>query len=58
MVLSLIALYKALGGGWEPGRLRPLVDDATRRQMQDVTDWGGMLDQPLPLADAPSGVSN
>ncbi|MGA9163397.1 MAG: efflux transporter outer membrane subunit [Thiobacillus sp.] len=58
MVLSLIALYKALGGGWEPGRLRPLVDDATRQQMQDATDWGGMLDQPLPLADAPAGVSN
>jgi len=58
MVLSLIALYKALGGGWEPGRLRPLVDDATRQQMQGVTDWDGMLDQPLPLADAPAGASN
>jgi outer membrane protein, multidrug efflux system len=58
MVLSLIALYKALGGGWEPGRLRPLVDDATRRQMQDVTDWDGMLDQALPLPDAPPGAPN
>ena len=48
IVLSLIALYKSLGGGWEPGRLRPLVDDATREQMQSVTDWQGMLDQPLP----------
>ncbi|HKX57615.1 MAG TPA: TolC family protein, partial [Xanthomonadales bacterium] len=48
IVLSLIALYKALGGGWEPGRERPLVDDATREQMQSVTDWQGWLDQPLP----------
>lgn len=54
MVLSLIALYKALGGGWEPGRLRPPVDEATRQQMQAVTDWGGILDQPLPLSNTPS----
>lgn len=54
MVLSLIALYKALGGGWESGRLRPLVDDATRQQMQAVTDWGGMLDRSLPLSDTRS----
>jgi len=38
--------YKALGGGWEPGRLRPLVDDATRQQMQGVTDWDGMWINP------------
>jgi len=48
IVLSLIALYKALGGGWEPGRLRPPVDEAIRQQMQAVTDWDGMLDQALP----------
>jgi outer membrane protein TolC len=51
IVLSLIALYKALGGGWEQGRLRPPVDDATRQEMQTVTDWDGMLEQPLPLPD-------
>ena len=54
IVLSLIALYKALGGGWEPGRTRPLVDDATRQQMQSATDWQGLLDQPLPIANAES----
>lgn len=50
-VLSLIALYKALGGGWEPGRQRPVVDEATRQQMQAVTDWDGMLDRSLPSPD-------
>jgi hypothetical protein len=51
IVLSLIALYKALGGGWEPGRLRPPVDEATRQEMQAVTNWEGMLEQPLPSSD-------
>ena len=28
---SLIALYKAMGGGWEQGRSRPVLDDVTQR---------------------------
>ena len=30
---NLIALYKAMGGGWEQGRSRPVLDDATRETM-------------------------
>lgn len=45
-VSNLIALYKALGGGWYSPQ--PLLDDATRQQMQARTDWGDMLDQPAP----------
>jgi NodT family efflux transporter outer membrane factor (OMF) lipoprotein len=41
---STIALYKALGGGWEVRRA-PLVPDATRREMQDRTRWGHSLDE-------------
>jgi NodT family efflux transporter outer membrane factor (OMF) lipoprotein len=41
-VSSLIALYKSLGGGWQ-SRL-PLIDPATREQMQERTDWGNLLD--------------
>lgn len=41
---GLIALYKALGGGWYSEQ--PLVDAATRRQMQQRTDWGDLLDAP------------
>jgi NodT family efflux transporter outer membrane factor (OMF) lipoprotein len=43
-VNNLIALYKALGGGWYSPR--PLVDPATRQQMQQRTDWGDLLDEP------------
>lgn len=38
---SLVALYKALGGGWQ--RQAPPIDAATRRQMQQRTDWGELL---------------
>ena len=43
---SLIALYKAMGGGWEQGRSRPVLDDATRETMGRRSDWKGLLDVP------------
>ena len=49
---SLIALYKAVGGGWYADQ--PLVDSATRRQMQQRTDWGDLLDEPA----APAGAAS
>jgi len=45
---SLIALYKAMGGGWEAGRGRPVVDDATRDTMNQRSDWKDLLSAPLP----------
>jgi multidrug efflux system outer membrane protein len=49
---SLIALYKAMGGGWEQGRSRPVVDDATRETMGQRSDWKGILASPLPAPGA------
>ncbi|TDG04589.1 TolC family protein [Paraburkholderia guartelaensis] len=43
-VSSLIALYKAVDGGWDLDQ--PLIDPATRAQMQRRTDWGDLLDEP------------
>jgi outer membrane protein, multidrug efflux system len=48
VTLSLISLYKAMGGGWQQGRDRPLADDATRATMGERSDWGEMLAAPLP----------
>lgn len=45
---NLVALYKAMGGGWEGGRTRPVLDEATRATMQRRSDWKGLLDAPLP----------
>jgi NodT family efflux transporter outer membrane factor (OMF) lipoprotein len=52
VTLSLIALYKAMGGGWQQGRGRPLVDDATRASMGERSDWREILAAPLPPPDA------
>jgi len=40
-VSDLIALYKAVGGGWYSGQ--PVMDPATRDQMQQRTNWGDLL---------------
>ena len=55
LIQNLIALYKAMGGGWEQGRTRPVLDDATRETMGQRSKWKGILDEPLPApgADAP-----
>jgi NodT family efflux transporter outer membrane factor (OMF) lipoprotein len=43
-VQSLVALYKALGGGWEVREGRAFVDENTLTVMRERTDWGDILD--------------
>jgi outer membrane protein TolC len=43
---SLIALYKALGGGWEIREGQSLLPSETRKTMTQRTDWGELLDEP------------
>ena len=43
-VQSVVALYKALGGGWEVREGRPFVDENTLTVMQQRTNWGDLLD--------------
>jgi len=45
---SLITIYKAMGGGWEAARSRPVLDDATQETMGRRSDWKGLLAAPLP----------
>ena len=47
---SLITLYKAMGGGWQAGRDRPIVDPATSATMGERSKWKGLQDAPLPPA--------
>ncbi len=42
-IQSLIAVYKALGGGWQTAG-DGFVDESTRLEMQERTDWGDLLD--------------
>jgi NodT family efflux transporter outer membrane factor (OMF) lipoprotein len=41
---SLIATYKALGGGWEIRRGMDILPPETREEMEQRTDWDDMLD--------------
>ena len=43
---NLIALYKALGGGWEVRRGAPVVTESARRDMQHRTNWGFFFPKP------------
>jgi outer membrane protein TolC len=39
VVTNLIALYKALGGGWEMRIDQPLVPDTMQDEMKKRTNW-------------------
>jgi multidrug efflux system outer membrane protein len=47
---NLVAIYKAMGGGWEAARERPVVDEATRAMLRERADWKALLEAPLPSA--------
>ena len=40
---NLIALYKAMGGGWETRQEKDFVDEPIKQQMRDRTDWGDIV---------------
>jgi NodT family efflux transporter outer membrane factor (OMF) lipoprotein len=44
VALSAIALYKALGGGWEMRVGNDFVPEATREEMRARSPWGGLLE--------------
>jgi NodT family efflux transporter outer membrane factor (OMF) lipoprotein len=43
-VSNVIALYRAMGGGWYSAQ--PRVDPTSRQQMEKRTDWGDLLKEP------------
>jgi NodT family efflux transporter outer membrane factor (OMF) lipoprotein len=43
--ISLVTLYKSLGGGWEPFDGRSVVSEATAAEMRGRTRWGDLLEQ-------------
>jgi NodT family efflux transporter outer membrane factor (OMF) lipoprotein len=44
--VNLIALYKALGGGWQLRRGQPVVPVRMQQEMKDRTNWGDLLSEP------------
>ena len=48
---SYIALYRSLGGGWQSAMPRQYIDQETREQMEERTNWGDLLDEPPPMEE-------
>lgn len=43
---NLVALYKALGGGWEVRQGQPIVPEQVRSEMEQRTHWGDVVSKP------------
>jgi NodT family efflux transporter outer membrane factor (OMF) lipoprotein len=43
VALNLIAMYKALGGGWQIREGKGFVNEETKEEMRQRTNWGNML---------------
>jgi len=44
VALNAVALYKALGGGWQISRGRSYLSKESAQRMKQRTDWGRLLD--------------
>ena len=51
-VFSLVDLYTSLGGGWESQSGQALISGDTRREMEQRTNWGDLLESHIPAVDA------
>jgi outer membrane protein, multidrug efflux system len=55
---NLIALYKAMGGGWQAARRQPVLDEQTREVMINRSNWKDLLDAPLPTPESDTQVTS
>lgn len=53
---NVVAIYKALGGGWEVRQGRAFVDENTLTVMRERTNWGSLLDGPIVKKTSDSGM--
>ena len=59
VALGLIAVYRALGGGWEIRGSQDVISDAVKAEMKQRTDWGSLLEPThhLPAASPVAAAS-
>jgi NodT family efflux transporter outer membrane factor (OMF) lipoprotein len=57
VALGLIAVYRALGGGWQLRAGQDIISDDVKAEMARRTDWGKLLEpaRHLPGSTAPDG---
>jgi len=47
--LGLVAVYRALGGGWQIREGKPFVPEDVKAAMMERTNWGNLLSAPMEL---------
>ena len=52
-ISAVIELYKSLGGGWIDMSVEQMIPESMRDEMRSRTNWGGLLDEPLPTDNGP-----
>jgi NodT family efflux transporter outer membrane factor (OMF) lipoprotein len=52
-ISGIIALYRSIGGGWTDMTLEQMIPEAVRETMQDRTNWGDLLSEPVPTDPKP-----
>jgi hypothetical protein len=52
-ISAVIELYKSLGGGWIDMSVEQMIPESVRDEMESRTNWGGLLDEPLPTDTGP-----
>jgi hypothetical protein len=52
----VIAFYKAVGGGWLDMPIEEMIPEDTRDLMKARSNWGELLDQPLPDVNVNQGM--
>lgn len=45
---AVVGFYRAIGGGWTPTTIEQLLPSATREQMEARSNWGDLMEAPLP----------
>jgi NodT family efflux transporter outer membrane factor (OMF) lipoprotein len=51
--LGLVAVYRALGGGWQIREGKPFVPKDIKSVMMERTNWGSLLSEPIALPPPP-----
>ncbi len=54
-VSAIVDLYRAAGGGWMPMSMDRMLPADIRQTMEERTDWGNILDEPVPEVRYPAG---
>ena len=56
--LNLIAMYKALGGGWQIRNGKPVVSENNREEMMERTNWGDLISKDQPSYTPSKAMNN